>query len=217
MSIYTKDIHFRTDAGVHALHNTMHVDLTSRSGIPYNPNTLTIILNKYFQSLTLPIRLLKTYLVPKDFHCRRNAISRTYMYRLVVIKSDYINVASLKQHIPIEEYNRALFLWYVHTYLQQIIAHIFKKIFSTNTFDVDKFTSASQLFLGLHDFRSFMGKASKAPDKITRRIIDKLEIIETQPTCYSSYSWPQCMYNNKSDYTFYNVICQSPGFLYNQV
>ncbi|KAK9718776.1 RNA recognition motif [Popillia japonica] len=187
----------RTDAGVHALHNTMHVDLTSRSGIPYNPNTLTIILNKYFQSLTLPIRLLKTYLVPKDFHCRRNAISRTYMYRLVVIKSDYINVASLKQHIPIEEYNRALFL-------------------CTNTFDVDKFTSASQLFLGLHDFRSFMGKASKAPDKITRRKIDKLEIIETQPTCYSSYSWPQCMYNNKSDYTFYNVICQSPGFLYNQ-
>ncbi|GJQ71332.1 putative nucleic acid binding protein [Trypoxylus dichotomus] len=144
----------RTDAGVHALHSTMHVDLTGRNNRPYNP-------------------------MPSTFHCRKNATSRTYMYRLVIVKADSLHVAPHLHHIPIEEHNRALYL-------------------CTNTFDIDKFKDASQLFLGLHDFRTFMGKGSQQKDKITRRVIDRLDIEETAPIYYHSYSWPCLLTAGKS-------------------
>lgn len=92
-----------------------------------------------------------------------------------------------------------------------------EEFYSTNTFDIDKFKDASRLFLGLHDFRTFMGRGSKQPDKVTRRVIDRLEIINVDPTCYSSYSWPYCINDKMGDYKYYHVICKSSGFLYNQV
>lgn len=76
---------------------------------------------------------------------------------------------------------------------------------------------ASKLFLGLHDFRTFMGKGSQQSEKITRRIIDKLEISEARSACYSPYSWPSCMSNSKSDYKYFDFYIKASGFLYNQV
>lgn len=92
-----------------------------------------------------------------------------------------------------------------------------KTYFSTNTFDVDKMKDAAKLFLGFHDFRSFMGKASLQPDKVTRRILDRLDIAEVPSTCYSSYSWPFCMSINESDYKFLDIYIKAKGFLYRQV
>lgn len=89
----------------------MHVDMVSSRGDAYNPTSVTLMLNKFFQKKSIPIRLLNTYLVPNNFHCRKNAISRTYMYRLVIIKGDLLHVAPVRHHIPIEEYDRALFIW----------------------------------------------------------------------------------------------------------
>lgn len=89
--------------------------------------------------------------------------------------------------------------------------------FSTETFDVDKMKEASKLFLGLHDFRTFMGKGSLKPDKITRRVLDRLDVVEGPLPCYSAYSWPVCVSNDKSDYKFLDVYMKASGFLYRQV
>lgn len=76
---------------------------------------------------------------------------------------------------------------------------------------------ASKLFLGLHDFRTFMGKGSSQPEKVTRRVIDKLDVTEACSAQYSPYSWPQCMSVDKADYKFLDIYVKASGFLYNQV
>lgn len=88
----------------------MHVDLTTRGGKKYDPTIVTLQLNKYFNKHSLPIRILKTYIVPDNFHCRR-ALARTYMYRLGVIKVDPLNQSNLLEHVPIEELQRCLYIW----------------------------------------------------------------------------------------------------------
>lgn len=85
----------------------MHIDMESSYGFKYEPKQLTSHLNNYFNKLDCPIRILNTYIVPNTFHCRSNAISRTYMYRLVVF--DQVEPILLR-HIPIEEHNRALYI-----------------------------------------------------------------------------------------------------------
>lgn len=111
---------FRTDSGVHALHTTMHVDLTRKFDSKYHPQDVTVRLNKYFDKLRQPIRILKTYIVPDTFNCRRDAISRTYLYRLAVIDSDMLHKKSLADHIPIEDYNRCLYIWYKNTIMKEV-------------------------------------------------------------------------------------------------
>lgn len=92
-----------------------------------------------------------------------------------------------------------------------------KNCFSSDTFDVDKMKEASKLFLGWRDFRSFMGKGTHHADKITRRTVDRLDVVETSPLLYSPYSWPSCMSFDKSDYQFLDIYMKADGFLYRQV
>lgn len=68
----------RTDAGVHALGQTFHVDL---------PDSLNIPAGNWPQALNtrLPhtIRILDCRPVPSDFHARFSALGKTYRYSLV--------------------------------------------------------------------------------------------------------------------------------------
>lgn len=102
---------FRTDSGVHAINGTCHVDLHRRNGMVYDPRTVTICLNKYFKKEELPIRIIKTHIVPETFHSRHSAISRTYLYRMTIVKAHSMNVAPHSHYIPIEEWGRSLFYW----------------------------------------------------------------------------------------------------------
>lgn len=88
----------------------MHVDLHRQNGQPYDPKTITEILNKHFNISDIPIRIINTFLVPNDFHCR-HAESRTYLYRLGVIPGEYMQSESLTKHIPVEEIYRSLYIW----------------------------------------------------------------------------------------------------------
>jgi tRNA U38,U39,U40 pseudouridine synthase TruA len=76
---------------------------------------------------------------------------------------------------------------------------------------------ASKLFEGLHDFRTFMARGSKDPDKMTRRVVNRVEIIEGKPLTSCSYSWPSFMCPSREDYQYYDVYVQASGFLYRQV
>lgn len=106
----------RTDSGVHALHSAVHVDLEHYSGQPMNTSQMTTAINRMFNKEQLPIRILKTRIVPDTFHCRFNAIGRTYLYRLAVIKNNKNEVLPKlgdrkhNTYMPIEEIDRCLFL-----------------------------------------------------------------------------------------------------------
>ncbi|KAF5292630.1 hypothetical protein FQA39_LY13963 [Lamprigera yunnana] len=186
----------RTDAGVHAIQTTMHTDLQGKKDKPYKPSSITECLNNFFFKNQVPIRILKTYLVPSDFHCRHRAISRTYLYRIIVIK----NCKDLRlQHLPIEEYSRCLFL-------------------NGDEFNVNKAHEAAKLFVGYHDFRTFMHKSSFAPiHKITRKVIERCEIYESTSRWSNTYAWPFCVSYDEANYKAYDVVIKGKGFLYKQV
>lgn len=105
----------RTDAGVHALHSTVQIDLHRRNGQPYHQTVFPLALNRFFFKERLPIRVLSAQHVPDTFHCRFNARSRTYLYRLATPKANAtpIELQSLLQchtkFIPIEEIDRCYF------------------------------------------------------------------------------------------------------------
>ena len=66
----------RTDAGVHALAMTAHVDI----GRPISPFRLADGINAKLRPL--PIAILKAEPVSEDFHARFSCIGRRYLYRI---------------------------------------------------------------------------------------------------------------------------------------
>eukprot|EP01135_Chromosphaera_perkinsii_P011726 Nk52_evm4s2485 gene=Nk52_evmTU4s2485 len=79
----------RTDAGVHALCNTFHVDLTrvSRVGEPYTAQLVSKILWGALRN-NEDIGLVYVKEVPSDFHARHNATGRDYVYRFLTSRHD---------------------------------------------------------------------------------------------------------------------------------
>uniref|UniRef100_A0A493TV87 tRNA pseudouridine synthase n=1 Tax=Anas platyrhynchos platyrhynchos TaxID=8840 RepID=A0A493TV87_ANAPP len=73
----------RTDSGVHALCNAAHLDIQRAPGKPaFQERELIRGLNHHLKSE--PIRILSAYRVTSDFHARFSALSRTYIYRLLL-------------------------------------------------------------------------------------------------------------------------------------
>ncbi|XP_067423360.1 tRNA pseudouridine synthase-like 1 isoform X4 [Emydura macquarii macquarii] len=72
----------RTDAGVHALCNSAHVNIQRAAGkLPFPESIIVSALNHHLKPE--PIRILSAYRVSENFHARFSALSRTYVYRLV--------------------------------------------------------------------------------------------------------------------------------------
>ncbi|XP_044260893.1 tRNA pseudouridine synthase-like 1 [Tribolium madens] len=188
----------RTDSGVHALNSTCHVDLYRANGLEYEPKTITICLNRFFTKNEVPIRVIKTFWVPPDFHCRHTPISRTYLYRIATAKTEILENATLFNLLPIEEYQRCLFIY-------------------CDSFNIDEMRQGAKLFEGMHDFRTFMGRGSHELDKITRRFVNRVEICDGGPSTYSPYSWPPVATGTRENYQFYNIYVEATGFLYRQV
>lgn len=67
----------RTDAGVHALGQVAHVDLTAQ----FPPYRVMDALNFYLRGQ--PVTILNVEAVPSDFHARFSAKSRRYLYRII--------------------------------------------------------------------------------------------------------------------------------------
>ncbi|KAM4651791.1 tRNA pseudouridine synthase-like 1 [Discoglossus pictus] len=72
----------RTDTGVHAICNSAHVDIERAAGKPPFSETLLVqALNHHLKPE--PICILKAVCVNDNFHARFDALSRTYVYRIV--------------------------------------------------------------------------------------------------------------------------------------
>ncbi|XP_017057815.1 tRNA pseudouridine synthase-like 1 isoform X2 [Drosophila ficusphila] len=193
----------RTDAGVHALHSTVHVDLERPNGQPYDTTTLTGVLNRTLDKQRLPIRVLSSQLVADTFHCRYHATGRTYLYRFAVNKhppseEDNFRNKAYEAFVPVEEIDRCYFL-------------------QSPSFDIDRVRAASQLFVGVHDFRTFMSisrqkNLSRDHPMFTVRKIDKISIrpggaVAVAPNAALA----------AATYNYWDIEIKAKSFLYKQV
>ena len=134
----------RTDAGVHAFAQVIHVDLPARLfsvNRGPDPQRLMRSLN---QQLRGRIRVLDARPVDQSFHARYSASWREYRYLVLETSPPALNLTDL-------------WSWSVQGPL-----------------DIDAMSRASTEILGLHDFRAFCRRPtnSDANEPILRRVID---------------------------------------------
>jgi tRNA pseudouridine38-40 synthase len=133
----------RTDTGVHALAQVIHVDLPdelppSRKGEPFDELTMLRGLNS---KLPAPVAVTKVARVSMSFDARRSATERRYRY----LVDEGLAPDPLLRHVA----------WHVDGPL-----------------DLEAMQSAAQLVLGSHDFRSFCKKVpgSSSAEPIVRNV-----------------------------------------------
>ncbi|KAM6216869.1 tRNA pseudouridine synthase-like 1 [Rhynchocyon petersi] len=129
----------RTDAGVHALSNSAHLDVQRHSGQPpFSPEVLVQALNTHLSHPA--IRVVRAFRVPSDFHARYQATSRSYLYRLATgcPRPDQLSV-----------FERNL-CWALRA----------------NSLDVDAMQEAAQHLLGTHDFSAFQSAGSPVKSSV---------------------------------------------------
>ncbi|XP_043919139.1 tRNA pseudouridine synthase-like 1 isoform X2 [Protopterus annectens] len=139
----------RTDSGVHALCNSLHVDIQRKDGKPpFSEDVLVKALNYHLQPE--PISILSASIVPDNFHARYRALSRTYVYRLVT-------GCSHRSELPVFEKNLC---WSVYG------SHL-------NGTAVQE---AAQFLLGTHDFSTFRSISSEMPFKSPVKTLHQVHI-----------------------------------------
>ena len=79
----------RTDAGVHAIGQVAHVDLTK----DWEPFRLSEALNHHLKPY--PVAIVDCALVPDDFHARFSAIERSYFFRILYRRAPAVFDAGL--------------------------------------------------------------------------------------------------------------------------
>ncbi|TRZ01812.1 hypothetical protein DNTS_026166 [Danionella cerebrum] len=141
----------RTDTGVHALCNSAHVDILRREeNPPFTEETLCLALNRHL--MDQPIKIIRAHRVHKDFDARRDAVSRTYVYRLALNVGGHLG-------LPVTETNLC---WALRD----------------TSLNIEAMREASALLLGTHDFSSFRNKSSEMPFK---NPVKTLDIVRLEP------------------------------------
>lgn len=146
----------RTDARVHALNSTFHVDVTDPRDEPFETAKyeMMAVLNENFKYARGAVRVNDIEIVDATkFEAHRNVESRTYMYRIAIAPND----SECDEIFPIEEVNRCHIIRLAWTLA--LLNSKYMKIsvyFRSDNFDIDKMMRCAKLFKGKHDFRSFM-------------------------------------------------------------
>ncbi|XP_005238023.1 tRNA pseudouridine synthase-like 1 isoform X1 [Falco biarmicus] len=139
----------RTDTGVHALCNSAHLDIQKAPGKPaFKEKQLIYSLNCHLRPE--PIRILNAYQVANTFHARFCALSRTYVYRLLL---------GCAHHSEIPVFERDLCWAPAGGYL-----------------NVPAMQDAAQFLLGTHDFSTFRSLNSETPFQSPVRTILQVDI-----------------------------------------
>ncbi|XP_068629860.1 tRNA pseudouridine synthase-like 1 [Battus philenor] len=184
----------RTDGGVHAINSSAHIDLDRQGSGIYDPEWITVELNKFFYKHDASIHVKKCMRVSDGFSARFNAKSRTYLYRLAVLKPDVIlpEKQIIASYMPIEEWRRCQFL-------------------RSKNFDIERFKEAAKYLVGYHDFTTFKKFDKLSEIKHNRRVIHSIDVRPGQPMV-TSYTTRQ---DNKFDY--WEVEIKGSSFVHNQI
>ena len=148
----------RTDAGVHALDATLHVDLErvsrrrpNQTPKPFAARAVMSAANHFLKRAGhADVRVWACSRVdPEKFHARYSATARTYTYRIKVSPS----------HKPPGVFEKGK-VWHV---------------VRDEPLDVDTMRRAAEIFIGAHDFSSF--RASGCQAKSATRTVDAIEVV----------------------------------------
>lgn len=116
----------RTDAGVHAIHQVAHFEVENEI---QNAENLVYRMNKI---LPFDISIKNIFLVKDDYHCRFEATSRKYEYRISKLKNPF-------QHGLCYEFNQELNIDLMNFACQKLFQHIDFECFSKIKTDVNTF------------------------------------------------------------------------------
>src|SRR5690606_20224083 len=86
----------RTDAGVHATGQVVHLDLSR----PWRTDTLRDATNAHLKLMGDAAAVLLAAEVPADFDARRSAVRRHYLYRILTRRPQPVLDARLVWHVP---------------------------------------------------------------------------------------------------------------------
>ncbi|XP_069803392.1 tRNA pseudouridine synthase-like 1 [Dendropsophus ebraccatus] len=144
----TFSISSRTDAGVHAICNSAHVDIERPPDKPsFSEAILVRALNFHLQPE--PISIVKAIRVSDDFHARFKALSRTYFYRVVT--------GCNHTDLPVFERNLC---W----------------VASESHLDIPRVQEAAQYFIGTHDFSGFRSTHKGTPFQSPVRTLQQVSV-----------------------------------------
>nr|XP_030145435.3 tRNA pseudouridine synthase-like 1 isoform X1 [Taeniopygia guttata]XP_041576346.1 tRNA pseudouridine synthase-like 1 isoform X1 [Taeniopygia guttata] len=139
----------RTDAGVHALANAAHLDIQRPPGkAPFSSQQLVQGLNHHLRPE--PIRILSAQRVSSTFHARFCALSRTYIYRLLLGCAHHSQIPVFEQDL----------CWAP----------------AGGPLDVAAMREAAQFLLGTHDFSSFRSLHAEAAAQSPVRTLLQLQL-----------------------------------------
>ncbi|NXO69097.1 PUSL1 protein, partial [Phainopepla nitens] len=139
----------RTDTGVHALANAAHLDIQRAPGkAAFTGQQLVQGLNYHLRPE--PIRILSAQRVPSTFHARFCALSRTYIYRLLL---------GCAHHSQIPVFERDL-CWAP----------------AGGPLDIPAMREAGKFLLGTHDFSTFRSLSPEAAAQSPVRTLLQLQI-----------------------------------------
>jgi len=185
----------RTDAGVHALCNTAHVDIQHR--IPnhnYHPDVVSSAINEGMWFRKEPIRILKTLRVDDSFHARFAATGRTYVYRIAVLTKPFAPGLSWAAAWPTMECEKICPIW--------------------APCDVDKLREAAEIYTGTHDFTCFTNK-KRLTDEPGKNPVKTMKVTIEEGSAFMDSHLYHTDYHNH--FKNYDIIFHGNSFLFRQV
>ena len=186
----------RTDAGVHALANTLHFDAVyskehMRESREPDPQMFLLGLNTVLDRWNEPIRIWRAERVPPDFNCRSAAISREYLFRLAVMKPSVKNAGPLAPLTATES---------------------FRSLVYTGEFNEELLFKGAELLSGVHSFRNFT-TAESLQEKGGSPT--KPMVVTVKPSqAILGDVWP---FEYSDQICFYDLFFKSNSFFYHQI
>lgn len=182
----------RTDKGVNALSNAVHVDLEHNDpGEEYQPDQITSVLNRHLIHADEDIRVLRTLRVRDDFHCRWCALSRTYVYRITLSKSTRHDWST-----PFNPFD------YMKTFA------VYK-----NQADLDLVRRTADVLSGTHNFSGFTSY-EYLRDQPWLNPVKTLEVSVENGVPFLGHHFPEYYMDNFENVEF---VFKGSSFLYKQV
>ncbi|OQS02546.1 hypothetical protein THRCLA_21401 [Thraustotheca clavata] len=182
----------RTDAGVHAIANTAHVDVLrtskGKNASKFPPQIVRNAMNSFLRQSEQPIVVRDVVLVRDTFHSRFDAIGREYVYKIQMPKKVQINAET--GLLPSALFTRD-FAWHVDRPL-----------------DYTAMKEACHYLRGEHDFSSFRGSKCQANSPIrelTTLDIESIALNNADELCESDAM------------NVLHVKAAGPSFLYHMV
>lgn len=187
----------RTDAGVHGVQNTFHIDLVrrKRQTREVNPQNLSTeeVLNGINYYLNDPaINITHCLAMNDDFDARKTVESRTYLYRIICPRVHRRILFDSKQPIHSKSMYQRHYAWITRWHL-----------------DAEKMKQAAQHLIGKNDFSVFActGCQSPSPWK-TVHSIEIMERVNDKSNVYDS------LHENDVEIT---IAITADSFLYKMV